>query len=100
MGAEINTCNAFLANELRSLPHNAVVMALGGIAHRAIIKAIGQRQAEYKFGHGALHDLGQFQLLDSYHCSRYNTNTRRLTEQMFDTIFATARELLDNQRCD
>lgn len=96
VGAEINTCNAFLANELRSLPRNAVVMALGGIAHRAIIKAIGQRQADYKFGHATLHDLGQFQLLDSYHCSRYNTNTRRLTEEMFDAIFATARELLDN----
>lgn len=100
VGAEINTCNAFLANELQSLPRNAVVMALGGVAHRAIIKALGQRQAAYKFGHGALHDLGQFQLLDSYHCSRYNTNTRRLTEPMFDAIFATARELLDNQRCD
>lgn len=96
VGAEINTCNAYLANELRSLPSNSVVMALGGIAHRAIIKALGKRQADHKFGHAALHNLRHFQLLDSYHCSRYNTNTRRLTEGMFDAIFATARELLDN----
>ena len=95
VGAEINTCNSFLANELASLPDGAIVMALGGIAHRAIVKAMGMRQAEYKFGHAALHDLGRFQVLDSYHCSRYNTNTGRLTEDMFDAIFATARELLD-----
>ena len=78
----------------------ALVMALGGIAHRAIIKALGLRQASYKFGHAALHDVGPFQMLDSYHCSRYNTNTRRLTEEMFDAIFATARKLLKYQRCE
>jgi uracil-DNA glycosylase family 4 len=96
VGAEINTCNEFLANELRQLPPNSVVMALGGIAHRAIVKAMGLRQVEFKFGHAALHDMGQFRVLDSYHCSRYNTNTGRLTEAMFDAIFAQARELLDN----
>ena len=95
VGAEINTCNEFLANELRTLPDESVVMALGGIAHRAILKAMGLRQVDFKFGHAALHDLGQFKLLDSYHCSRYNTNTGRLTETMFDAIFAQARELLD-----
>lgn len=95
VGAEINTCNAFLANELRLLPKGSVVVALGGIAHRAIVKAMGLRQVEYKFGHAALHTLGAFQVLDSYHCSRYNTNTGRLTEAMFDGIFAQARELLD-----
>jgi len=96
VGAEINTCNRFLANELRTLPENSVVVALGGIAHRAIIKGVGERQLEFKFGHAALHDLGSFRLLDSYHCSRYNTNTRRLTEAMFDAIFAQVREMLDN----
>ena len=95
VGAEINTCNSFLANELGALPEKSVVLALGGIAHRAIIKAQGWRQAEFKFGHAALHEMGDFQLLDSYHCSRYNTNTRRLTEAMFDGIFAQARQLLD-----
>jgi len=95
VGAEINTCNSFLANELKLLPAGAVVVALGGIAHRAIVKAMGLRQADYKFGHAALHDLGHFRVLDSYHCSRYNTNTRRLTEEMFDAIFAQVRDLLD-----
>lgn len=96
VGAEINTCNAYLANELASLPHRAVVMALGGIAHRAVVKARTLRQADYKFGHGALHELDGFRLLDSYHCSRYNTNTGRLTESMFDDIFALARSLLES----
>ena len=73
-----------------------VVLALGGIAHRAIIKALSLRQADYKFGHAAVHDLGPFRLLDSYHCSRYNTNTGRLTSEMFEGVFATAREMLQN----
>ena len=94
VGAEINTCNRFLAKELALLPASSVVLALGGIAHRAVIKALGMRQADYKFAHAALHDLGEFRLLDSYHCSRYNTNTRRLTEAMFDDVFAKARDLL------
>jgi uracil-DNA glycosylase family 4 len=95
VGAEINTCNVFLIDELRALPARSVVMALGGIAHRAIVKAMGLRQADYKFAHAARHDLGAFRVLDSYHCSRYNTNTGRLTEGMFDAVFADARKLLD-----
>ena len=95
VGAEINTCNKFLANELQTLADSSVVLALGGIAHRAIIKAQAMRQADFKFVHAAVHDLGPLRLLDSYHCSRYNTNTGRLTTQMFDGIFAQARELLD-----
>jgi uracil-DNA glycosylase family 4 len=95
VGAEINTCNTFLANELATLPAGSIVLALGGIAHRAIVKAVGARQADYKFAHATLHDLPDFRMLDSYHCSRYNTNTGRLTEAMFDAIFAQARELLD-----
>jgi uracil-DNA glycosylase len=95
VGAEVNTCNRFLANELDALADDAVVMALGGIAHKAIIKALGLRQADYKFGHAAEHCLpGRFRLLDSYHCSRYNTNTGRLTTTMFRDVFARARELL------
>ena len=95
VGAEINTCNAYLANELATLPPSSVVLALGGIAHRAVIKALALRQADYKFGHAAVHDLGSLRLLDSYHCSRYNTNTRRLTDAMFENVFAEARALLD-----
>ena len=95
VGAEVNTCNEFLANELNALPPAAVVLALGGIAHRAVVKAVGVRQVEFKFGHAAEHSIdGRFLLLDSYHCSRYNTNTRRLTADMFHAVFARARELL------
>ncbi len=95
VGGEINTCNTFLANELGLLPPQSVVLALGGIAHRAILKALGARQAEFKFAHAALHDVTGIRVLDSYHCSRYNTNTRRLTPAMFDAIFAEVRKLLD-----
>lgn len=95
VGAEINRCNPFLAQELHQLETDSVVLALGGIAHRAVIRAKQLRQAEYRFAHGAVHAIGgQFRLLDSYHCSRYNTNTGRLTEDMFRRIFAMARELL------
>ena len=95
IGAEVNTCNVFLANELHTLPRDSVVLALGGIAHRAIVKAAGCRQADFKFGHAAEHLVdGRFRILDSYHCSRYNTNTRRLTTEMFHDVFARARELL------
>ena len=95
IGAEINTCNAYLANEVATLPEASVILALGGIAHRAVIKALSLRQADYRFGHAALHELDRLRLLDSYHCSRYNTNTGRLTETMFDSVFEQARALLD-----
>jgi len=99
VGAEINTCNSFLANELNTLPADAVVLALGGIAHRAIIKSVGLRQTDYKFGHAAEHPLPErFLLLDSYHCSRYNTNTGRLTTEMFRGIFARVKELLQDKQ--
>ena len=95
VGAEINTCNAYLANELRLLTKDSVVLALGGIAHRAIIRAMSLRQADYPFAHAAEHEVGSgIMLLDSYHCSRYNTNTRRLTNDMFRSVFARAKELL------
>ena len=94
VGAEINTCNRYLANELEGLPAGSVILALGGIAHRAVIKALQLRQASYPFGHEALHDLGDVRMLDSYHCSRYNTNTGRLTVDMFESVFRTASKLL------
>ena len=95
VGDEINTCNAYLANELGLLPKNSVMLALGGIAHRAIIRAMSLRQTDYPFGHAAEHDVATgVVLLDSYHCSRYNTNTRRLTSEMFRLVFARAKELL------
>ncbi len=96
VGAEINTCNSFLANELNTLAPGSVVLALGGIAHRAIVKATGGRQADFRFAHAAEHDLtGRLTMVDSYHCSRYNTNTGRLTPEMFRAVFAVARDILD-----
>ncbi|MCF6282996.1 MAG: uracil-DNA glycosylase [Candidatus Polarisedimenticolaceae bacterium] len=94
-GAEINLCNAFLTQELEALPENAVVLALGGIAHRSVLKACGEKLSGYKFAHAALHSLNNgLQLLDSYHCSRYNTQTRRLTPDMFQQVFRTAQGLI------
>ena len=97
VGAEVNECNRFLAAELNSLADDAVILALGGVAHRAVMKALGRRQAEAKFGHAAEFRIGRFWLLDSYHCSRYNTNTGRLTGDMFNAVFARARELVDSK---
>ncbi len=95
VGAEINECNQFLANELESMPDGSLLFALGGIAHRAIVKAVAARQADFKFAHAAEHDLaGRYTMLDSYHCSRYNTNTGRLTTKMFRDVFAKARDIL------
>lgn len=87
--AEITTCNQFLAAELQQLATNSVILALGNVAHLAVLKAFGLKIKDYKFGHAAQHALpnGQF-LVDSYHCSRYNTQTKRLTEAMFHEVFA------------
>ncbi len=94
--AEIRACNAYLAQELGMLPSGGVVLALGSIAHNAVLRALGLKQSAARFAHAAEHDLpGELMLLDSYHCSRYNTQTRRLTEEMFDAVFARARALLD-----
>lgn len=96
VGSEINTCNRFLSAELDMLPTSAVIMALGSIAHQAVLKGFQQRQKAFPFAHGALHKLpGGKYLLDSYHCSRYNTQTRRLTPAMFNRVFRHARRLLD-----
>jgi len=95
-GGEIKRCNEFLGQELASMPRGAVLIALGAIAHAAILRALGLRPASLPFGHGNEHVLAEDRvLLDSYHCSRYNTQTRRLTPVMFDAVFARARALLD-----
>jgi uracil-DNA glycosylase family 4 len=92
--AEIATCNGFLRAELGSLPAETVLLALGAIAHGALLRAQSLRQSSFRFAHGAEHLLpGGRVLVDSYHCSRYNTNTRRLTQEMFREVVerATAR---------
>jgi len=95
--AEIKNCNGFLRAELETLPQRGVIVALGKIAHDAVLRAFALPLSRYKFAHGAEHELGELVLLDSYHCSRYNTQTRRLSEAMFRDIFKRARELLDNR---
>lgn len=92
-GSEIRQCNSYLAAEIAALPSLRVILALGRIAHDAVLMALGQKRTEFKFGHGAEHRVGELQLIDSYHCSRYNTQTRRLTPQMFRTVMSRAVEL-------
>jgi uracil-DNA glycosylase family 4 len=92
--AEIRTCNTYLARELAELAQVRVFLALGRIAHEALLLARGLPRGRYAFGHGAEHRLSEAQvLLDSYHCSRYNTQTRRLTTPMFRAVMARACEL-------
>lgn len=92
---EVRTCNGFLSAEIQGMPEGSVLLALGSIAHNAVLRAEGVKLSTYKFGHAAVHELPSGQvLLDSYHCSRYNTQTRRLTEDMFRDVFDQARTLL------
>ena len=91
---EIHACNDFLAAELNELEAGTVVLALGTIAHQAVLRALGLKPSQYKFAHAAEHDIGNgLTLIDSYHCSRYNTQTRRLTTDMFRQIFTRITEL-------
>ena len=95
VGAEIAACRPYLVDEIGAMPNLKVVMALGSIAHNTILSTLGERRASYKFAHGALHGLSNRLILaDSYHCSRYNTNTGRLTEEMFESVFAAIGEIL------
>lgn len=97
--AEIRNCHRYIAAELRSLPPGTVLLALGSIGHNAALTSLGEKPTAYKFAHGAEHELPNGKvLIDSYHCSRYNTQTRRLTEEMFDAVFARAAELIGRKR--
>ena len=92
---EIKTCNVFLQEELDALKKGSVVIALGSVAHAAVLRAQNLILAQHKFGHQHEYALPSgLWLLDSYHCSRYNTQTKRLTEKMFQNIFARAQELM------
>ena len=89
--AEINTCRQFLLATLATMPRLRAIVALGRVAHESTVKALGLRATAAPFSHGALHQAGAVRLYDSYHCSRYNTNTRVLTPQMFRSVFAQVR---------
>jgi len=93
---EIRNCNRYLRAELDDLPDPAVIVALGKIAHDAVLRAMGRRLSAFPFGHAQVHTPAPNRLMiDSYHCSRYNTQTRRLTAAMFGNVFRLAREALD-----
>jgi uracil-DNA glycosylase family 4 len=94
--AEINTCRQFLIANIAAMPRLRAVVALGRIAHESTLKALALRSAAAPFAHGAIHEAGALKLYDSYHCSRYNTNTRVLTPDMFRSVFAKVRADLDS----
>lgn len=95
-GDEIATCRRFFTARMSALPNLAVILALGRIAHDQTLAALTLRKVAFPFGHGARHEIGgTLCLYDSFHCSRYNTNTRRLTTEMFHAVFASIREELD-----
>jgi uracil-DNA glycosylase family 4 len=89
--AEINTCRQFLSATIATMPRLRAIVALGRIAHESTVKALGLRNAAVPFAHGAAHKAGAIGLYDSYHCSRYNTNTGVLTPKMFREVFARVR---------
>ena len=94
---EIATCNGFLRARMAALPNVSVMIALGRIAHDGALTALGLRKSQFAFAHGARHALRPgLTMFDSFHCSRYNTNTRRLTPEMFHAVFADVRKLLQS----
>ena len=92
--AEIKTCNTFLVDQIAAMPRLAAIVALGRIAHDATLTSLGQKKSRFAFGHGAQHSIGALTLFDSYQCSRYNTNTGVLTTEMFESVFAQARQAI------
>jgi uracil-DNA glycosylase family 4 len=96
---EVRNCNQFLKAQITALPHLKFILALGQVAHKAVVRALGSdKPSRYVFRHGSRYEIGDYLLFDSYHCSRYNTNTGRLTAEMFRGVFeaiVAARERSD-----
>lgn len=95
VAAEINACRAFLKVRLAEMPDLRAVVCLGRISHDSVVRALGGRVSQAPFAHRARHALGGLTVFDSYHCSRYNTNTGRLTTEMFEAVFSDVRTMLD-----
>lgn len=96
VGAEINACRPFLIQEMDAMPNLQIVLCLGTVSHTSVIRTFNLRQRDWAFGHGAIHELpNELLLADSYHCSRYNTNTGRLTQAMFHDVFQGIQHRLD-----
>ena len=95
--AEVRTCGRFLKEEIAALPQLRAVLALGVVAHGAVLATLGLAQSAFRFSHGALHrPMPGLVLADSYHCSRQNTNTGRLTPAMFESVVSALRGLVDD----
>ena len=95
IGSEVNGCRPYLTATVRALPRLAAIVTLGKIAHDSTVRALGGRIKDHPFGHGAQSRLDGLTLTASYHCSRYNTNTGRLTEAMFHDVFVSVRAALE-----
>ena len=95
VGAEINNCREFLKPTIERFPNLRAILTLGAIAHQSTVRALGQRIAAMPFKHGGHHQAGRVALFSSYHCSRYNTNTGVLTEEMFVRVFKQVAEFLE-----
>lgn len=95
IGEEINTCRRYLTATIAALPDLTSIVTLGKIAHDSTVRTLGGRLKDHPFGHGVTTVLGSYAITSSYHCSRYNTNTGRLTEQMFHSVFESVRAALD-----
>jgi uracil-DNA glycosylase family 4 len=95
---EINTCRQFLSAAIGEMPRLHTVLALGRVAHETLVVACGGRRPAHPFTHGGAHTIGTLKVFDSYHCSRYNTNTGVLTEAMFHDVFAKIRAALDAEK--
>ncbi len=93
--AEIDQCRVFLQARIATMEQLQIILCLGGIAHDSVLRALGVKLKDAPFGHAARHKTPSLTVYDSYHCSRYNTNTRRLTTQMFEAVFAAIRARLD-----
>lgn len=85
--AEIKACNNFLKVEIGAMKNLKAIVTLGLVSHGAVLKVLGGRASAFKFAHGAVHDIAGLKVFNSYHCSRYNTQTRRLTDSMFESVF-------------
>ncbi|HRD77473.1 MAG TPA: uracil-DNA glycosylase [Hyphomicrobiaceae bacterium] len=96
--AEIGACRPFLVATIASMPRLIAILALGRIAHDQVLTTLEARRAAYPFAHGRRHDLGRYNLYDSFHCSRYNTNTGRLSAEMFMDVFRQIRIDLDTRQ--
>jgi uracil-DNA glycosylase len=95
LGNEIANCRDFLKATIAEMPNLAAIVPLGRIAHDSTVAAVGRRRSALPFGHGAVHAVDGIALFDSYHCSRYNTNTGVLTADMFRKVFGAVRHYLD-----